>query len=275
MLRERAYAKVNLVLHVGPPAANGLHEVCSLIASIDLADEIEAITLQSGEDRVVCPSVTGENLAVRALAAFREASPTEVPPVELRIRKRIPVAAGLGGGSADAAAALRAVNQLAGRPLKTRELLEVAAGLGSDVPSQVVPRHTLVTGTGEQVEPIGLPPLVLVLVPQAEGLATRDVFAELDRLGNVRAALDPEPLRRLAASPAAALAAGMENDLEPAALSLRPKLRGVIDELLAAGAMEAQVCGSGPTCSGLFGELGDAQRACSRLEGSLVAGLRG
>ena len=274
MIRERAYAKVNLVLHVGPPAANGLHEVCSLMASIDLADEIELATLESGEDRVVCPSVTGENLAARALAAFRQATATEIPPVELRIRKRIPVAAGLGGGSADAAAALRAVNELAGRPLETRELLEIARELGSDVPSQVEPRHALVTGTGDQVEPIGLPLLVLVLVPQPEGLATGQVYAELDRLGGARPTLDPEPLRRLAAGSAAELATGVENDLQPAALSLRPELRRVLDELLAAGAVEARICGSGPTCFGLFGDLGDAQRACSRVAGSLVAGVR-
>ena len=274
MIRERAYAKANLVLHVGPPAPNGLHEICSLMASIDLADEIEATILESGEDRVICPSVPGENLAARALAAFRETTAAELPRVELVIHKRIPVAAGLGGGSADAAAALRAVNELAGRPLDTRALMALGARLGSDVPSQVDPRHALVTGTGERVEPVELPPLALVLVPQAEGLQSGRVYAELDRLGGVRARLDPEPLRRLADGRAVDLAAGMENDLQPAALSLRPELRAVLDALLGEGALEAQVIGSGPTCVGAFEEFADAQRACSRLEGSLVAGLR-
>ena len=274
MLRERAYAKVNLVLHVGRRAANGLHELCSLFASVDLADELEVTALGSGEDRVVCPSVPGENLAGRALAAFRKASSAELPPVQVVIHKRIPVAAGLGGGSADAAATLRAANELAGRPLDSRELAEVAAGLGSDVPSQVDPRHAVVSGTGERVEPVALPPLVLVLAPQAEGLATGEVYAELDRRGGTRPSLDPEALRRLAAAPATELAAGVENDLQPAALSLRPELRGVLDQLMGGGALAAQVAGSGPSCFGLFGELGDAQRACSRLDGSLVAGLR-
>jgi 4-diphosphocytidyl-2-C-methyl-D-erythritol kinase len=274
MSSERAYAKANLVLHVGPPAANGLHEVCSLVASIDLADEIEVVPLDTGPDQVVCPGVEGENLAARALAAFRQASAAELPPLELTIHKRIPVAAGLGGGSADAAAALRAANDLAGRPLGHDELMALAAPLGSDVPGQVEPRHAIVTGTGERVEQVELPQLVLVLVPQEEGLATAEVFAELDRLGAAREALDPGPLRELAAAEPERLAAGIENDLQRAALSLRPELEAVLDALLDAGALAAQVAGSGPTCFGAFAELGAAQLACSHIEGSLVAVVR-
>lgn len=274
MLRERAYAKVNLVLHVGGPAANGLHELCSLFASIDLADEIELEEQAGGPDRVVCPSVPGENLAAVALARFREATRRELPPVELRIHKRIPIAAGLGGGSADAAATLRAANELAGRPLDADELRRLAAPLGSDVPSQIAPGHALVAGTGEEVEPVALQPLALVLVPQAEGLQTADVYAEFDRLGGARAELDPAPLRELATASPDRLAEGMENDLQPAALSLRPSLAPVLDELRAAGALAAQVSGSGPTCFGLFADLGSAQLACSRIDGALVAVTR-
>ena len=274
MLRERAYAKLNLVLHVGPRTPGGLHEVCSLFASIDLADELELDPLESGEDRVVCPSVSGENLAARALAAFREATGDALPPVELRIHKSIPVAAGLGGGSADAAAALRAANELAGQPLSGEELKRLAAPLGSDVPSQVDPGHAIVTGTGEGVERVELAQLAFVLVPQREGLATGDVYAELDRLGAARTSLDPAHLRELAGAPLEDLAADMENDLQPAALSLRPELGAVLDELRGAGALAAQVGGSGPTCFGLFADLGAAQLGCSRLEGALVAVAR-
>ena len=274
MPRERAYAKVNLVLHVGGRAPNGLHEICSLFASIDLADEIEVEPLDSGEDRVVCPAVEGENLAARALHAFRKRATAEPPPLEIRIRKGIPVAAGLGGGSADAAAALRAANELAGSPFDPRELRALAAGLGSDVPSQVDPGHALVTGTGENVEPVELPQIPLVLVPQERGLATADVYAELDRIGAGRASLDPGPLRELASGPLDRLAAGMENDLQPAALSLRPELSEVLDDLRAAGALGAQVSGSGPTCFGVFADLGSAQVGCSRIEGALVAVTR-
>jgi len=274
MLREQAYAKVNLVLQVGPTAANGLHEVCSLLASIDLADEIEVVELDSGEDRVVCPSVPGENLAERALAAFRGAVAAELPPLEVRIHKQIPVAAGLGGGSADAAAVLRAANVLAGRPLAGEELAALAAPLGSDVPSQVDPGHALVSGTGERVERVELAQLPFVLVPQEQGLATAEVFAELDRLGGARAHLDPRPLRDLAAGPPERLVGAMENDLQAAALSLRPELGEVLHELRAAGALAALIGGSGPTCFGVFADLGAAQLACSRIEGSLVAVTR-
>ena len=117
VLRELAYAKLNLVLHVGRPREDGLHPICSLMASIDLADELTATPLDSGSDTVICPSVPGDNLAERALADFRSRAGGELPPLELTIDKRIPVAAGLGGGSADAAAALRIANELSGGAL--------------------------------------------------------------------------------------------------------------------------------------------------------------
>ena len=99
------------------------------------------------------------------------------------------MAAGLGGGSADAAATLRIANELAGNPLGREELLRIAADLGSDVPSQLDPRHALVQGAGERVEPMSLPPLAAVLIPDAEGLSTAAVYAEFDRLDCGRAKL--------------------------------------------------------------------------------------
>jgi 4-diphosphocytidyl-2-C-methyl-D-erythritol kinase len=140
--RERAYAKLNLVLHVGRPRDDGMHPICSLLAAIELADEVELRHRDGDADVIVCPGVEGPNLAAAALTAVREHA--ALPPVEVRIRKRIPVAAGLGGGSADAAAVLRASNRLAGEPLDRNALRELAAGLGSDVPSPVEPRHALV-----------------------------------------------------------------------------------------------------------------------------------
>jgi 4-diphosphocytidyl-2-C-methyl-D-erythritol kinase len=274
VLRERAYAKLNLVLHVGPRRDDGMHPICSLMASIDLADELIAATRESGGDSVDCRDVPGENLAARALADFRSRAGPELPPVDLRIDKRIPVAAGLGGGSADAAAALRIANELAGGPLSTEELILLAAGLGSDVPSQLDPCHALVQGTGERVEPLELPTLSAVLVPDPDGLSTAAVYAELDRIGGSREELDPEPLRRLAAAGAAELGAGLENDLEQAALSLRPGLSAKLDGLRAAGALSAAVAGSGPTCFGLFLERRAAEEAAASIPGALVTELR-
>jgi 4-diphosphocytidyl-2-C-methyl-D-erythritol kinase len=286
-IEERAYAKSNLVLRVGPPRPDGLHPLCSLFASLDLADEVSVAPAASvgpagsggggapSPDEVVCRGVEGENLAAAAMIAFRREVPdAPLPPLRVEIEKRIPVAAGLGGGSADAAAVLRAANALAGSPLDADGLRRVAAGVGSDVPSQVEPRHAIVTGVGERVEPVDLPPMTLVLVPQQEGLSTAAVYAELDRLGGHSPALDPEPLRALARAGAERLAAGLANDLQRPALSLRPELREVVERLSAAGALAAQVTGSGPTAFGAFADRSAAARAAAQLPGAIVAELR-
>jgi 4-diphosphocytidyl-2-C-methyl-D-erythritol kinase len=274
VLRELAYAKLNLVLQVGRPVRNGLHPICSLIASIDLADEVTAEPKETGRDSVHCRGVPGDNLAARALAEFRALAGKELPPLAITIDKRVPVAAGLGGGSADAAATLRIANELAGHPLDREELLRLAAGLGSDVPGQLEPGHALVEGTGERIEPVSLPPFTAVLLPDPNGLSTAAVYAELDRLDGSRDKLNPEPLRRLAGSPLAELAASLHNDLQPAALSLRPELGQRLDALSAAGAFGVAVSGSGPTCFGLFWDRPAAAAAAAQLPGSLVAELR-
>ena len=274
VLHERAYAKLNLVLHVGPPREDGLHPICSLMASIDLADELTAIPRESGGDTVDSPGVPAENLAALALAEFRARAGVDLPPLELRIDKRIPVAAGLGGGSADAAAALRIANELTGRPLGREELLRLAADLGSDVPSQVDPRHAFVHGVGERVEALVLPRMAVLLIPDADGLSTAAVYAELDRLGGWRAELHPSPLRRLAGSHPTELAAALENDLQQAALSLRPDLEKQLEALRAAGALGAAVSGSGPTCFGLFTDRRAAEEAAASIPGALASELR-
>ncbi len=274
MLRELAYAKLNLVLHVGRRRDDGMHPVCTLVASIDLADEVVAEPRESGEDTVECEGVPGDNLAARALVEFRSRAGKELPPLAVTIRKRVPVAAGLGGGSADAAAALRIANRLAGNPLSREELVRLAADLGSDVPSQLDPRHALVQGAGERIEPVSLPSLAAVLIPDDEGLSTGAVYAELDRIDGAREGLDPAPLHRLTASGPHELSQGLQNDLQPAALSLRPDLKDRLDALLAAGALGAAVSGSGPTCFGLFADRAAAELAAEGLPGALVTQLR-
>jgi len=274
VLRELAYAKLNLVLHVGRPRDDGMHPICSLVASIDLADEVTAEPKEAGGDTVECRGVAGHNLAARALAEFRSRAGRELPPLAVTIEKRIPVAAGLGGGSADAAATLRIANQLAGDPLAPEELLRLAAELGSDVPAQLEPGHALVQGTGERVEHVSVLPFFAVLLPDRNGLSAASVYGELDRLEGTRGELDPEPLRRIATSPLAEIAASLDNDLQPAALSLRPELRERLDALAAAGAFGAAVSGSGPTCFGLFPDRSSAETAASELAGALVTELR-
>lgn len=272
-VEELAYAKLNLVLHVGPPQPDGRHPICSIFASLDLADDVHVRLGDAPTDTVECEGVEGPNLAAAALAAFRAEVPS-LPPLDMRIHKRIPVAAGLGGGSADAAAALRAANRLAGDPLDHAALRALAVTLGSDVPSQVEPGHALVAGTGEVVEPIALPPLAAVLVPQAEGLSTADVYAQLDRMEGWREQLDVEAVRATLDSDPSSWELAFENDLQPAALALRPELVSVIDRLRAAGALVARVSGSGPTCFGLFGDRAAAEATAEAMPGALVTSLR-
>jgi 4-diphosphocytidyl-2-C-methyl-D-erythritol kinase len=272
MISERAHAKVNLVLQVGRPRPDGLHPICSLFASLELADEL--CVVEADEDAVECPGVNGHNLVSRALELFRRAHPDGLRPLAIRIDKRIPVAAGLGGGSADAAAALRLANRLAGDPLHLDSMRAIAARVGSDVPSQVEPRHALVSGVGEQVEPVELPPLALVLVPHRIGLATADVYRQLDRLGGWRERLEPAAVRELAGAPVERLAAAVENDLEAAALSLRPELARTLAALRERGALAAAVSGSGPTAFGLFRDAQEAERAAGSLPGALVTRTR-
>lgn len=260
----RAPAKLNLCLYLGRPREDGLHELCSLFEPLELADLI-AVT-PAERDEVVCPGVEGENLAARALAGLRERG-WEHPPLRLEIEKKVPVAAGLGGGSGDAAAVLRlAAGEVADLPA-------LAAELGADVPSQLRPALALVRGAGERIEPLPEPAgHAAVLLPGGGGLSTAAVFAEADRLGLGRA---PEELDELAGRLREAAGAGaspldypdlLVNDLEPAALSLRPDIGEALEALRAAGAPAAILSGSGPTAVGLFPDLAAAEAAAARLD---------
>ncbi len=263
--RALAPAKVNLGLFLGPlRAADGRHELVSVMQSISLADELTLELAPAGTDgdEVRCPAVPGPpgaNLAAAALAAFRAGTGWDAPPLRLSIRKRIPVAAGLGGGSADAAATLRLASRAAG--LGDEHLLgELAAALGADVPAQLEPGRWLASGAGEQLQSLPPPraPLGLLVLPLAAELSTAAVYAEADRLGLARGA---ELLRERRRELAAALAEGaplpaagelLHNDLQRAAVSLCPQSAEVLAEARAAGARPAMVSGSGPTVVGCF-----------------------
>ncbi len=165
----------------------------------------------------------------------------------MRIEKRIPVAGGLGGGSADAAAALRAANRLAGEPLELGELRSLGATIGADVPSQLDPIPSLVTGAGEVVEPARAASRCgWCWCPAARGCRPRRCTPSSTARPAAGEALDPNELRALAGTDAHALARSAENDLEPAALSLRPELEETLDRLAAQGALAARLSGSGP-----------------------------
>jgi 4-diphosphocytidyl-2-C-methyl-D-erythritol kinase len=270
-MRIQAPAKLNLCLYLGPRRADGLHTLCSLFEPLALADAIEVS--EASSDEVICPGVEGENLAARALAALRERG-WDGPPLRVEIEKRTPVAAGLGGGSADAAAILRLARDPAlGAAGQTPDLGEIAAELGADVPSQLVPALSLVQGAGEKVKRLpDPPPHAVVLLPGGGGLSTTDVFAEADRLGLGRSESELEELAgRLheaggtGASPLD-YAGLLANDLEPAARSLRPNIGGALDALREAGAPFAFLSGSGPTAVGLFPSLARAKSTAAQLD---------
>ena len=273
-LHEDAPAKVNLGLALGPTRADGRHELVTVMQPLSLCDRVrlEPAGLGLARDEVVCPGVEGDNLAAAALAAFRERTGWRGAAVRIVIDKRIPVAAGMAGGSADAAAALRRAARAAG-VRDDRLLREIAAGLGADVPAQVRPRRYLATGAGERLHPLPDPaPFAVLVLRAAGGLRTPDVFREADRLGLPREASE---LERRRAALDEALAGGaavppgelLGNDLEPAACSLMPELQWTLDDARNAGAQAAFVCGSGPTVAALFPDAERARTAATLLGG--------
>jgi 4-diphosphocytidyl-2-C-methyl-D-erythritol kinase len=274
-LRTLAPGKVNLCLYLGGRREDGLHELVSLVQAVSLADRVTLATAGEADgDAVLCPDVEGENLAERALRVYREAAGWDAPAQRLEIDKRVPVAAGMGGGSSDAAATLRLAAHSAGHPGDPRAAA-VAPGLGADVPALLEPGLVLVGGAGERVQRLApLAPFGVLVVPARERLATADVYREAERMGLAR----PEEeltLRRNALveaiRPGGPLPAELiGNDLEPAARALCP---AIDDALVAAGETGAErtlVSGSGPTVVGLFsgeGGLERARAAAQRLAG--------
>jgi 4-diphosphocytidyl-2-C-methyl-D-erythritol kinase len=294
-LRALAPAKVNLGLFVGPTRSDGRHRLVSVMQSISLADELtlEYLTRNpppadrsgcSPDDRVgvdvlaadvaadvVCPDVPElagpHNLAARALGAFRARTGWEPGPLRLTITKRVPIAAGLGGGSGDAAAALRLAARASGYD-DPALLLELAGELGADVPAQVKPGRWLACGAGGSLQELPAPrePLGVLVLAHESGLSTAEVYAQFDRLGIQR---DVAQLRDLAQQLAAALKDGralparelLSNDLEHAAALLEPSIERTLEQARQAGADIALVSGSGPTVLGLFSGPDGPQRA--------------
>jgi 4-diphosphocytidyl-2-C-methyl-D-erythritol kinase len=281
-----APAKINLCLGVGAVRADGYHPLATVYQALELYDHLEAERVD-GRTRVLTiggsvntRTVPGgsDNLAVRAVELLAAHHGRELP-VGLHLYKGIPVAGGLAGGSADAAAALVAADLLLDLRTPREELLDLAGRLGSDVPFCLVGGTATGSGRGEVVEPVRTAGTSWwVVLPDPEGLSTPAVYAEFDRLtgGSVPAPSVPdELLAALATGDARLLGASLNNDLEPAALSLRPDLA---DALAAGrtgsgrvpGALGALVSGSGPTT--LF--LGADEEHARRLAGHLGDVLR-
>jgi 4-diphosphocytidyl-2-C-methyl-D-erythritol kinase len=264
----RAPAKINLHLGVGPGREDGYHELATVYQAIGLYDDV---TATDADDWSVAVSGSGDldtsgvpldadNIAVRAgLALVRHHGLERA--AHLDIAKSIPVAGGLAGGSADAAAALVALDRLWDLQTPDDDLLAIAGELGSDVPFALVGGTAYGTGRGELVEPVtDNGEWWWVVVPHGTGLSTAAVYAEYDRLGLGETLRAPEGLfGALADAYPEALSVELHNDLEPAALDLRPDLARTKRDILEAGAYGALLSGSGPTWLGLAGDADHAR----------------
>jgi 4-diphosphocytidyl-2-C-methyl-D-erythritol kinase len=270
---------------VGPPRGDGYHDLVTVFHAVSLFDEVtvtpadrDGITVTGeGADRV--PADSG-NLALRAVAAFRAAVPGVAVPgvagtVQVRIAKRIPVAAGLAGGSADAAAALVACNELWDAGLSQTQLVEIAARVGSDVAFALLGGTAVGRGRGERLTPALAPstPYHWVLAFADGQLSTPEVYATLDRLradGAAEPVLDAALMSALRSGDARLLGRALSNDLQQAALSLFPGLRKTLAAGLELGALGALVSGSGPTCVFLAASANRALDLAVSLSGAGV-----
>lgn len=259
-----APAKVNLVLRVGPPRPDGYHDLCSLIVPLDLADRVE-VRVGARPGPVTC-RVPGRreldgagNLAARAAEGFRRRFGVD-RAIAIQIEKRIPVTAGLGGGSSDAAAVLRCLAR-AFRIGDPEALAEVGLSIGSDVPFFLGPGPAWARGRGERLRQAAVPPLHLVLLyPRAPALAIRaaDAYRWLDE--DLRDRLVP-PLPR----PTRWRPTLLGNDLQPPCVARHPVLDRLLERLSGAGATATLMSGSGPTVFGLFAGRARARRAAQAL----------
>jgi 4-diphosphocytidyl-2-C-methyl-D-erythritol kinase len=268
-LTEKAPAKINLTLRVVGRRADGYHELESLVAFADLAD---TLTLRpapktaleiSGAFAAAC-GPAANNLVLKAVAALGE----RIGPVQsghFELAKEIPVAAGLGGGSADAAAALRLLARANGLALSDPRLAATALALGADVPVCLDPHARIMRGIGEVLSaPLALPRLDGLLVNPGVALPTREVFAKFAGRAGSKRRLGQVPGDRKALI---AFLAANDNDLTPAAIACAPVIAVVLAALRALpGVLLARMAGSGPTCFAIFASPSAAADAARAIE---------
>lgn len=271
-LLVRATSKLNLTLEVGPPRADGYHPIASVMVPIDLTDELIITpaatghwTLEIVDEANDVPVAAGEqNLVSRAAQRLiDEAKARGLTPggAHVRLIKRIPVAAGLGGGSADAAAALVGLNRLWQLGFSADQLARLGAELGSDIPFCVYAKPALVEGTGELHTPLaGIARFAVVLVNPRRPLSTADVYARFDAAsgGSTLGQRAAKMIEALHSGNPVHIADALHNDLEHPAEDLVPEIARIRSSLTHAGALGTQVAGSGPTVFGVASNLDEA-----------------
>lgn len=275
-------AKINLALLVGPARPDGFHELATVFHSVSLTDTLTAHPVAGAEITLDVAGISADqlgaeadNLAVRA-ARMLSHRHGQGRGAHLHLTKGIPVAGGMAGGSADAAAALWACARLWGLDLGTEDLVELGAELGSDVPFTVLSGTAIGAGRGEHLTPLSLPgTLEWVLVTSTHGLSTPQVFAQFDQMhppGSVGEPSVPrEVVEALATGDPQQLAPTLRNDLAAAALHLRPDLAEVLTAGEQAGALRGIVSGSGPTCVFLAPDAARADRIADTLRTRFAA----
>ncbi len=272
MITRHSPAKVNLFLRVLRKRPDGYHDIVSLMQRISLSDEMTFV--MGGEGIAVrCPDSSlpegRGNIAYRA-AEIILAHGSGHGGAHITIHKKIPVGAGLGGGSSNAATTLVTLNEMMGRPCGIQELMRMGARLGADVPFFVFERTALASGIGDCLEPVdGIPPLWLVLVNPGFEVSTREVYENL-RLGLTK---EPIKYRMPRFVTVSHIAEGLHNDLERVTLRLYPVLSEIKELLMAHGAVGSLMSGSGPTVFGIFKNKRDAQKAERELQRSSVGSV--
>lgn len=266
-VNEFAPAKINLALHVVGRRPDGYHLLDSLVVFADAGDRVTAMASDGMALAISGPRASGleveGNLVLKAATALKGAAGRPGLGAAITLDKHLPVASGIGGGSSDAAAALRALDRLWGLELGAERLAEIGLGLGADVPVCVHGTAARMTGVGEDLEPARLPRVSLVLANPGRPLSTAAVFSRLERRDNPR--MGPVPAMRTPEALAAWLAR-CRNDLEPPALEAEPSVGEVLAALASApGCLIARMSGSGATCFGLYADAAAASAAASRI----------
>jgi 4-diphosphocytidyl-2-C-methyl-D-erythritol kinase len=274
---EDARAKVNLTLRVVGRRVDGYHELESVVAFADSADRLgftpgaELSLKTSGPLAAACGEIA-DNMVLKAAQLLKESAP-DLRLGDFTLEKLLPVAAGIGGGSADAAAALRLLARANGLALDDARLVEVAQLTGADVPVCLASQACLMTGVGETLAPLSLPKMPCVLANPCVGVATKDVFEALGlRHGELLVGASDVLLQDLWPEPGAsledwveALAAG-SNDLEAPAIRIEPLIGKVISALSTTnGAWLTRMSGSGATCFAIYENTAEAQRAAEKI----------
>lgn len=272
MVKVLVPAKINLSLGVGSSRADGFHELVTVFHAVSLFEEITAcpasgiqVTMPGHETLASSP----DNLAIRAALALRDALGSQDLGAAITIKKSIPVAGGMAGGSADAAGVLLACNQLWGLGASNEQLRKIGGTLGSDIPFSLMAGTALGLGRGEKLAPLAhCGALHWAVAINSVGLSTPRVFSRFDEMGAPGSLRRPNALiEALISGGLEEIAEGMYNDLEPAALSLRPDLVKVLSAGKAAGALAGIVSGSGPTCAFLAKDARCAHDIAAALEG--------